>query len=80
MPLFHVDGGLKISDLDNSKCIVCNKYFKHKILNKQNNEIDIITGHTGCFNLINKRNKIKSDLLNVEYDLFCKNERFANIK
>ena len=78
MPLFHVEGGLKISDLDNSKCIVCDKRFKHyTVIAKSNGLFDFRTGHTSCFNLINKRDKLKADLLNVEYDLFCKNERFG---
>ena len=80
--LVVLDGGLKINDLDNSKCIVCDRRFKHyKLLtmNKQLGiqEVELRTAHAGCFNLIKKRDKLKADLLNVEYDLFCKNERFS---
>ena len=72
-----LDGGIKIHDLDNSKCIVFDKYFKHFTVKKKVDELDQLefrTGHTGCFNLIKKRDKLKADLLDVEYSLFCKNE------
>ena len=75
-----LDGGLKVQELDNTKCIVCDKHFKHYTIKKQVDSMErweFRTGHTSCFNLINKRDKLKADLLNVEYDLFCKNERFG---
>ncbi len=54
--MFVLDGGLKINDLDNSKCLVCNKNFKHYKLLTMNKElsiqeVEIRTAHTGCFNL-----------------------------
>lgn len=73
--LFEIDGGLKITDLDNSKCIVCDKHFKHyniKTFCDGIERVEFRTAHTSCFNLIKKRDKLKADLLDVEYDLFCK--------
>ena len=78
-----LDGGLKVQELDNTKCIVCDKHFKHYTFKKQEESMERLefrTGHTGCFNLIKKRDKLKADLLNVEYDLFCKNEKFGLLR
>ena len=72
-----LDGGIKIQELDNTKCIVCDKHFKHYTIKNKFEELDFRTGHTGCFNLIKKRDKLKADLLDVEYSLFCKNEKFG---
>jgi hypothetical protein len=58
-------------------CFVCNKYFKHYKLTKLNKsvglkEVDLITSHATCRNLIKKRDKLYQDLLEVEYDIFAR--------
>lgn len=58
-------------------CYVCNKDFINFRLLKMNNdiglkEVEIITAHTSCRNLIKKRQKLLDNLLEVDYNLFAK--------
>ena len=58
-------------------CYICNQHFKHyrkshfdkKILL---HEVELVTSHTACRNLIKKRDKLLQDLVEVEYDIFAK--------
>jgi hypothetical protein len=68
---------MEIVDIHPGCCFVCNKHFKHYKLTKLNKsvglkEVDLITSHASCRNLIKKRDKLYKDLLEVEYDLFAK--------
>lgn len=61
----------------NNLCFVCNKPYKHFISNKKKAvdelyETDIKICHPVCNRLIQKQNKLKNDLLNIEWLIFCK--------
>lgn len=58
-------------------CFICNKHFKHYKLTKLNKsvglkQVDLITSHATCRNLIRKRDKLLQELVEVEYDIFAK--------
>jgi hypothetical protein len=58
-------------------CFICQKDFKHYQILKFNKkiglkEVDLVTSHTCCSNLIKKRNKLLQDLVEVDYDIFAR--------
>lgn len=57
-------------------CFICNKKFvkSYKIIKDIDYnliEIDIITSHTRCRILMDKRRKLINQLLDVNFQLFC---------
>lgn len=70
--------------MDNELCIICGKDFKHrKIYLKTLEHPDLYEckmtlSHKRCENLIKKREKLKEQMLNIEYELFCINEDLFN--
>ena len=68
---------MKVLDLPEDCCYVCHKHFKTYKRTKLDEdvgmiELDIISTHTSCRNLVKKREKLMKDLLEVEYDIFMK--------
>ena len=65
-----------IDDNRINKCHICNKEFKPKVVRKiegdyELEEVDIIVSHKKCEKLQAKITKLKNDLLNTEFQLFC---------
>ena len=57
-----------------NRCTVCNKdckYFKRNMKRNGNIEIEYITAHASCRQLILEIYKLKAKLLNLEFKLFC---------
>jgi len=65
-----------LKTLDREKCFLCHKHFipyGYKNIDASGNEyLDIKRGHISCLKLIEKKNKIKDDLLNTEFLIFSK--------
>ena len=68
---------MKIIDNDlKNCCFICNRKFirPYKIIEYVDYnimEIDIITSHTRCRKLMQKREKLKRQLVDVDFELFC---------
>ena len=70
---------------DEDICFVCgekwntrkryyiNDYLKENFPNMK--EVDIIAGHAGCRSLVLRREKLKKELLDLEYKIFLKRFR-----
>lgn len=70
-----LDDNIHIDDNPN-KCSICGKEFKPKTIRKivgdyELEEVEIITTHKKCEKLKKKIEKLKTDLLNCEFELFC---------
>jgi len=68
---------MDIIDRPPNTCFICEKDFKHYQVLKFNKniglkEVDLVTSHTRCRNLIKKRNKLLQDLVEVDYDIFAR--------
>jgi hypothetical protein len=60
---------------DDDICTTCGKSYKHrKIYMMEDNMkmVRFITSHPGCRVLIDKIQKLKEELTDLEYKLFCK--------
>lgn len=69
-----LDESIHIDDNPN-KCSICGKDFKPKTVrivgDNELEEVKIITTHKKCEKLKKKIEKLKTDLLNCEFELFC---------
>ena len=64
-------------DLDETKCFTCGKAWKHykryfPPADGKPKEVEFIVSHAGCRSLERKIREKKEELLNLEYELFCK--------
>lgn len=71
---------IKIDPTDNI-CSVCGKPYKHMkhfylengmTMKSRIKCVDFITAHAGCRDLVEKIKKLKEELLDLEFKLFCK--------
>lgn len=67
---------MKIELVVNGNCFICNKKFvkPFKVGKKVGDgiqEIEIITSHARCRNLVQKREKLIKQLVEIDFDLFC---------
>ena len=57
-------------------CIVCGKPFPYYKYNSMDDNgiitVEHITAHAGCRSLVKKIKEMKSKLLDLEFELFCK--------
>ena len=52
-------------------CLLCQQHISGGILHAVD-EFNIVVYHKSCYKLMNKRNKLKTDLKNVEMKIFKK--------
>ena len=85
IPFGKDDNKIKIDVKDISTCSVCNKKININVMAKSLRraitidntiedkliEIEINTVHKECKKLQDKYNKLKNDLVNVEWEIFC---------
>jgi hypothetical protein len=85
MPYYNLqeeleEGRINIDPTDNI-CNVCGKPFKHFKRYYLENEmtmkqgikcVDIITAHAGCRSLLSKIQKLKDEIIELEFELYCK--------
>lgn len=63
-------------DPSDNICTVCGtpypyrKVFSFKVDGLKN--VEFVTAHAGCRSLVNKIKKLKDELLNLEFKLYCK--------
>lgn len=61
---------------DNNICTTCGKPYTHRktFSNKVDGlkSVEFITAHPGCRNINDKIKKLKEELLELEFKLFCK--------
>ena len=71
---------IKIDPTDNL-CNVCGKKFKHykyfycengAMLKTDIKNVEFVTAHAGCRSLVDKIKKLKDELLDLEFKLYCK--------
>lgn len=71
---------IKIDPNDNV-CSVCGKPFKHykyyvcengAMIKNELKSVEFRTAHAGCCSLMDKIKKLKDELLDLEFKLFCK--------
>jgi hypothetical protein len=71
---------IKIDPNDNV-CSVCGKPFKHYkyyvcenggMMKNELKSVEFRTSHAGCNSLVEKIKKLKEELLDLEFKLFCK--------
>jgi len=60
-----------------NECVVCGRTFKYmkrytSPIDDLPKEMELITAHAGCRNLMKKYLKTKEELLNMEFELFSK--------
>lgn len=76
IPFFDLNN-IMIDNRDNI-CSVCGKYYQHRIRflhgfkdgDKTIKEATLITTHAGCRNLVDRLNKAKEAVLDLEYKFF----------
>lgn len=65
-----------IADYAAEKCTLCGKKFKHFMFIHQDDkgleEVEIITNDAGCRNLLAKRDRLRNDIFNIEFDILRK--------
>jgi sarcosine oxidase delta subunit len=58
------------------KCTLCGKKFKHFMYIHQDDkgleEVEIITNDASCRNLLAKRDKLRNEIFNIEFDIIRK--------
>ena len=58
------------------KCTLCGKKFKHFMFIHQDDkgleEVEIITNDAGCRNLLAKRDRLRNEIFNIEFDILRK--------
>ena len=62
---------MDLGNTDESICLLCKKHIVGGRIHALD-EFKIITYHPSCFKLMNKRNKLKTELKDVEMKLFKK--------
>lgn len=64
-----------IHDEDNV-CTTCGKQYTHRRRHyyDENNMkcVELITTHPGCRSLLNKIRKLKDEMIDLEFELFCR--------
>ena len=61
-----------MSFIDFTKCSVCNGFYKHLILRDDKlNIIKHISACNRCIKLIEKKRRLESNILDIEYELFA---------
>jgi hypothetical protein len=65
-----------------NECSICGEYYKYnkglRHLEENLYEIRILTEHPSCTRLVKKLEKLKSEVVDCEFELFCK--RFSYCK
>jgi hypothetical protein len=68
------DDSIKIGK--ENECSICGGYYKYnkgfKHLEENLYEIRILTEHPSCIKIIKKLEKLKSEVIECEFELFCK--------
>jgi hypothetical protein len=80
VPTYEGDDRIRIGK--ENECSICGCYYKYdkgfKPLGENLYEMRILTEHPSCSRLIKKIEKLKSEILDCEFELFCK--RFSVCK
>ena len=68
---------MEIINMPDDVCYICLGHFKTKTIHKVSEdygmvEVELLTSHKSCLKLTNKREKLKNQLLEIEYDIFMK--------
>jgi hypothetical protein len=60
---------------DDNICTTCGKAYMHRrrhYIDDNMKCVELITAHPGCRSLINRIRKLKDELLDLEYTLYCR--------
>ena len=62
-------------NVDFTKCSICNCFFKHIVLIDDTLEIvKHITGCNRCIKLLEKKRKLESEILDIDYEFFVRRD------
>jgi hypothetical protein len=83
---YYVDNDDKIVIGKTDECVICGCYFKYRKMNinyagttpEGLYEVVMRTEHPRCRQIKNKMDKAQQDILDAEFELFCK--RFGDVK